>query len=47
MDEAIKFANWLIIHTDDAGFTQAPCRRYKNKVYTTKELYEIYETNFK
>jgi len=42
MEECIKFGNWLVIHTDDAGFTQAPCRIYKNRTYTIKEIYEIY-----
>lgn len=41
-DKIIKFANWLIIQTDEVSNTVGACRRYKNKVYTVKELYDIY-----
>jgi hypothetical protein len=41
-DMVKKFAKWLVVQTEDAGFTQAPCRRYKNKVYTVDELYDIF-----
>jgi hypothetical protein len=37
-----RFAKWLVIQTEDAGQTQAPCRRYKNKTYTVDELYNIF-----
>lgn len=43
MDKTKAFAKWLVVHTDEEKFTQAPCRRYKNKVYTIDELYDIYE----
>lgn len=43
MDKTKAFAKWLVGHTDEEKFTQAPCRRYKNKVYTIDELYDIYE----
>lgn len=43
MEESKKFARWLIIHTEDAGFTLGPCRRYKNKVLNVDELYEIFK----
>lgn len=42
MEEAIKFGKWMIIHTEEVGFTQAPCRRYKNMVFTVNELYDIF-----
>lgn len=45
MEESKKFARWLIIHTEDAGFTLGPCRRYKNKVLNVDELYEIFKFN--
>ncbi len=42
-EELIKFGRWLTIQTDEVGYiTAAPCRRYKNRIFTIEELYEIY-----
>ncbi len=41
--ESVKFAEWLLIYTDDCGPTQGICRRYKNTVYNIEELYNIYK----
>lgn len=41
MDEAKKFARWLILNTKDVD-TIGACRRYKNIIYNVDELYDIY-----
>lgn len=41
MDEVKKFANWIIIHTEDV-YTIGACRRYKGRIYNVDELYEIF-----
>jgi hypothetical protein len=41
MEEAKKFAKWLILNTKDVD-TVGACRRYKNKIYNVEELYTIY-----
>lgn len=41
-NESKSFAKWMVIHTQEVLHTQAPCRRYKNKVYTVDELYDIF-----
>ena len=41
MDEAKKFARWLILNTKDVD-TIGACRRYKNIIYNIDELYDIY-----
>ena len=43
MEEAKKFARWLIINTQDVD-TDGPCRRYKGKIYNVDELFNIYLT---
>jgi hypothetical protein len=43
MEESKKFARWLIIHTEDAGFTLGPLREYNGKVFNVDELYEIFK----
>lgn len=43
-NESKTFAKWMIIHTDEVLHTQAPCRRYKNKIYTIDELYDVFLT---
>ncbi len=37
MEEVKKFARWMIIQTEEVKYTQGPCRRFNNKVYTVDE----------
>ena len=43
MEEAKKFARWLIFNTKDVD-TAGACRRYKGKIYNVEELYTIYSS---
>lgn len=40
--EAVRFGNWLHIHSKEATDTLAPCRYYKNRLLSIPELYEIF-----
>jgi antitoxin component YwqK of YwqJK toxin-antitoxin module len=42
MNEQVKFARWVLIHTDEAKHTAGVCRFYKNKLYTIDEIFDIY-----
>ena len=42
MNEQVKFARWVLIHTDEAKHTAGVCRYYKNKLYTIDEIFDIY-----
>ena len=42
MNEQVKFARWVLIHTDEAKHTAGVCRRYQNKLYTIDEIFDIY-----
>ena len=42
MNEQVKFARWVLIHTDEAKHTAGVCRYYKNKLYTIDEVFDIY-----
>jgi len=42
MNEQIKFARWILIHTDEVNHTAGVCRRYQNKLYTIDEIFDIY-----
>ena len=42
MNEQVKFAKWVLIHTDEARHTAGVCRWYKNKLYTLDEIFYIY-----
>jgi antitoxin component YwqK of YwqJK toxin-antitoxin module len=42
MNEQVKFARWVLIHTDEAKHTAGVCRYYQNKLYTIDEIFDIY-----
>ena len=42
MNEQIKFARWILIHTDEVNHTTGVCRYYQNKLYTIDEIFDIY-----
>jgi hypothetical protein len=42
MNEQVKFARWVLIHTDEVNHTAGVCRRFKNKQYTIDEIFDIY-----
>jgi len=42
MNEQVKFARWVLIHTDEVNHTAGVCRYYQNKLYTIDEIFDIY-----
>jgi antitoxin component YwqK of YwqJK toxin-antitoxin module len=42
MNEQVKFARWVLIHTDEVNHTTDVCRYYENKLYTIDEIFDIY-----
>jgi antitoxin component YwqK of YwqJK toxin-antitoxin module len=42
MNEQVKFARWVLIHTDEAKHTAGVCRYYQSKLYTIDEIFDIY-----
>ena len=42
MNEQVKFARWVLIHTDEVNHTTGVCRYYQNKLYTIDEIFDIY-----